>query len=384
MSNTSAPSIREEVYDWLRGLASIAVVLGHFKPFGLPKIYLVWSVHAFVLVTLALAARRNLDFKKIIRALSYVAFVYVALVVTFRPLFLLSPNFPDPGLGPLFLHVRTVFIENPYFAHLWYILIYFQILIFLLFALPLLKRISAAMAIAVALVISQAVFWVTHYLLKSAESTLLPSWFFVMAVGYYIMPRMMEKIRSAESGRVLRCLAVFTVLGFIYAHPYFKELLGVSKNRVFVLNTAISFLVVYFLAEIYFVFKKINLLKRPMQFVFFASRCTLILYIGHQGVEKLFVAHGWGDPVVLTVFSLTVGLLYCNWTHHLFFVFEKQLNRWNFFPGFSQVKIQESAPQVRRLILSEAEMEIVLSREVDLENDLSNTLNLKHPESHLK
>ncbi len=286
--------------------------------------YFVWSIHAFVMVTMALAAKSSFDTAKILRRIAYVAFVYIASVFVFAPLFMLSGK--HVPLRELFFNPFTVFIENPYFGHLWYICLYAQILFFLLFFLKPLRKLSPMPALAGAFIISQGMFVFTHYGLGALESLLLPSWFFVMAAGFYFMPELVQKMQSSHATRRLRAGVALLLLIFFYTHHAVYPWLATPQNRVFALNTFVFLLSIYFLSEVYFFVRAVRWFKPLIQFVVWASRYTLSYYIFHQGIYKFFeYRFPDADRSLLALVCLATGLAYGYGIHESYLWLERKI-----------------------------------------------------------
>lgn len=310
---------RAEIYDWVRGLAALAVVLGHFEPFDIiSKGYFVWSVHAFVLVTMALVSGKSFGIEKFFRRFLYVIFVYTALVFIFRMFFIIQADSrAHVSYRSLFLNPVTMFLRNPYFDHLWYIGLYAQMLIFLVIFCKKLKNISAAKVLLISIFISQAIFLATYYELKRYTTVLLPSWFFVMAVGWYIFPGIVERIGRTDDKRGLRSGAIFTSLCLLFSQKHLFLWLKISEARTCILNTCIFFIVIYFLVEIFFLIKPFKVFKGPIKLVCFISQFTLILYIYHQGIHQIFAIPPAGyDAFVWALFSLITGIPLAYAIHH--------------------------------------------------------------------
>jgi len=118
------------IYDWLRGCASMAVLIGHFK--SVPKMYVVWSVNVFVLTTMALLSRKGYEFNlnKVTRRLSYLGLAYFGSLALFHISYGITGIYPVESLQDLF-GIRSALFKHPYFGNLWYIALYLQLIAFL-------------------------------------------------------------------------------------------------------------------------------------------------------------------------------------------------------------------------------------------------------------
>lgn len=313
---------RIEVYDWLRGLASLAVVLGHFKPFGLNKVFFVWAIHAFVLVTVVLVSQRPFGFEKIAKRLAYVAFIYASLFLILGPLFILQGIKPAMPLSTFFLNPVTVFIENPYFGHLWYLLIYAQLLIFLFFMNQQLKKWDERWVLLGALMLSNLSFTLTFIIFKNFTTLLLISWFFTVAAGLYLLPKLTAWMERNNQHRIGRCLLSFLVLTAIWSYPELRNWLISPEARVSLLSTMVYFLCIYALMELFFILNRYPGLSFLKRFVSLVSRYTLAIYIYHQGLGRLLEPYGVSMEV-LTLFAIISGLFLGHILHHAFLRIER-------------------------------------------------------------
>jgi len=327
------------VYDWLRGLASLAVIFGHFKPFGLSKVFFVWAIHAFMMVTVVLVLQSPLSLKKMVKRLAYLAFIYLGLFLIFRPLFLLQDIQPVIPLAVFFLNPATVFIENPYFGHLWYLLIYVQLLFFLFFMTRPLEQWDRRSVLLGALIVSEIFFTLTHDIIKKYPTVFLPSWFFTMAVGLTLLPKVTAWAEENPRYRIWRCLLSFMVLGVFWSRPEIRDWLILADARVSLLSTLIYFVCIYTVIEIYFIFKQLRFFDFTIGFVSLVSRYTLALYIYHQGLGRLLLPYAVPMEIV-TPLSIVSGLLAGHLLHHLFLGLER------FFAGL-RVKL---SPEVTSLL----------------------------------
>lgn len=297
-----------EVYDWLRGLAALAVVFDHFKPFGLSNIYFVWSIQAFLLVTVVLISPKHLTFGKMAQKLAHVTFCYVFLFVVFWPLFALQDSRAVTPLWMFFFDINTVFIENPYFGHLWYLLIHAQLLVFLCAMDRQLKKWDARWVLIGALILSELSFTWTYLVIERFPTVLLSSWFLTLAAGFYWLPAVTSWIENHPQHRARRCFLSLMVLGALASHPQLSGWLILPDTRVSLLSTLIYFLCIYALMELFFVLNRYPVLNFIKRFVFLVSRYTLVIYIYHQGVGTLLAPHGVSAEF-LTVFSILSGIV---------------------------------------------------------------------------
>lgn len=325
-----------EVFDWIRGLASLAVIFGHFKPWGIPKGYFIWAVHAFMLITAALLSQTGFDRVKLIKRVSYLLFVYTALFLLFRLFFIWQGS--SKGVLPIsffFLNFQTVFIENPYFTHLWYLFIYLQLLVFLLFAAPFLKKWDMRYVLALSLILSGISFVITYYGLGNYATLLLPSWFFVIASGWYLLPRLVPFVEKAEAHRLLRFLASLVILGLIFAPVEWAHWLLLPSARVSIPSTLVYFVMIYALMELYFLLRAKAWFWPLKKFIFAVSRYTLAIYIAHQGIETLLEEPYAINPEWLTLISIPFGIFAGYVLHEIFLQLEKTVEPW--FPA-KQIK----------------------------------------------
>lgn len=329
--NVSASEKLEKikVYDWLRGLACLAVVFGHFKPFGLNKVYFVWSVHAFILVTVVLIFKNHFSFEKLIKRLAYVAFIYLALFLIFRPLFIIQHIQPLVPLKAFFFNPVTVFIDNPYFAHLWYLLVYVQLLFFLFFTDRLIKKWDWRWVLLGAVVITNLSFTLTYDIFKKFPTLLLPSWSFTIAAGMFLLPKLTLWMKQNSQYRMMRFLLSCALLAAIWSCPQLRDWLILSHARVSLLSTIVYFLCIYAAMELYFIVDPYPVLFALKKFVFLASRYTLTLYIYHQGVGRLLEPYAISREA-LTGISIVSGILVGHFLHHAFLYLDR---------GFKKIRI---------------------------------------------
>lgn len=315
---------RNQIYDWIRGLASIAIVLGHFKPFDISKCYFQWSIHAFVLVTLALAASSSFNFSKFCRRFAYLAFVYATLAFCFW----MIHSYQKGVHGAPHQLLLAAFFKNPYFDQLWYFILYAQILIMLLFFSKKFNNLPPGKTILVSLIISQTTFLATYFGLQTFTTISIPSWFFVMSIGWFIMPNFLKKIKDAANKRPLRIIAAFVALCFFFVQPWFREWSQISETRTFILNTLVFFTVIYFLAEFFYFIKNYSFFQPIIKSVCFISKYTLVLYIYHQGVRQ--IVHPTGiDALWWSLFSIATGVLVGHLIHNAYLILEQWIHPWD-------------------------------------------------------
>lgn len=307
-----------EVYDWLRGMASLAVILGHFKPFGISKVYFVWSVHAFILVTAVLISKKSFGFEKLLKRLTYLTFIYLSLLLIFRPLFIFQHVAPVIPVWNLIFNPMAVFLENPYFAHLWYLVIYAQLLFSVYFFQNWFKKWEVRWVLITALILSNF----SYIFFKDYPVVLLPSWFFTIAVGMYLLPKITLWIEKSNKYRILRSMLSFTLLAFILTRSELREWLILPDARVSLLSTLIYFLCIYFVMELFFIvswFPRINFFRK---FIFLVSRYTLTLYIYHQALGRLLLPYGISMEV-LTPLAVISGIFLGFLLHQGFLALER-------------------------------------------------------------
>lgn len=313
----SKPENRDEIYDWLRGFAAIAVVLGHFRPFGAPRVWFAWAVTGFILVTAALMSRAVLTPGKLFKRLIYVAFIYTGLILLFYPIFRLTGQAPNVPLWRLFLDPYMVFIENPYLDHTWYIAIHVQILLFVFLFQNQIRRQSASTVYFFALVISTVFFFFTRFVIKELNTLMLPSWFFVLAFGWYSLAPALEWVKTHDKHRGLRTAASAAVLAVLMAQPKAGLLLENADNKAFILNSVFYIAIVLNLADVYFLIEKNPAFYRLRQSVFDISRVTLFIYLYHQAVWMIDPVKTWNKTLV-SLFCLVTGTLLGHLFHQIF------------------------------------------------------------------
>lgn len=317
-------SERTLVYDWLRGLASLAVICGHYKPFMVPKSFFIWSVHFFVLVTMALISMRPLTPHKITRRLCYAAFVYLVLLAFFHPLFLWQGRDFSGGLIPLLFNPVTTLIENPYFGNVWYLGLYVQILVFLYFFQDKLRGADPKKMLLFSLLVSQAFFLTMFFVVKGYTTIFIPSWLFIMAAGWYVMPAAVERLSVMEQGRLFRLAVMAVVLALIYNLPGVHDWLGASRNRTFILNSVICLLAAVWLTEVYFYLEEKRLGEKFRRAVFVISKYTLVLYIFHQGLWRILEPRA--DPALLTAAAVILGVPAGFLIHNAYLFLERKID----------------------------------------------------------
>ncbi len=299
---------RVAVYDWVRGLAAIAVVLDHYHPFLYANFLFSWAVHAFVLVTLALQSGKKMSAKGLGRKLCYLIYIYAAL------LFLFHPVFASQGRGfrgdwlLLFLNPYHAFIKNPYFDHLWYIALHFQILVFLFVFQGFFKKLRAESVLLGSFIVSHLYFLWSHAVADSYYTIFLPSWLFVMAAGWYGFPRLVSWMQQHPEGRGKRCLAVLLLIVSSLVLPDLRGFLGSYESKTYALNTLFFFGVIFLVAEIYYL-----LVSRGFQWLIHGvsrvSRATLVLYIYHQGLWVLIHPETSAGRLLLAFAAVLSGTL---------------------------------------------------------------------------
>jgi len=313
--------VRTDVYDWLRGLASIAVICGHFYPFNLSKNYFAWAVHAFVLLSMALLSSQKLTAEKLIRRIAYLVFVYLMLIAIFHPIFRIVQGSPHADLSSMFLKPSGIFIDHPYFMHLWYLALYLQMIFFVFFTGTWLNKANGVRIIALSFIVSQILFLLTYFVAGRYRTIFLPSWCFVMACGYYGLPRLVNWSQFQPAGRKLRCTLAFAAVFFFWIVKPLDMWLSNSETRMFALNTFYFFAAVYFLMELYFLLDERRLAIRFRKAINSISRYTLILYIYHQGFYQL-AKDFMPNTFLLTVFSIATGYIVAFFIHNLYLTLE--------------------------------------------------------------
>lgn len=303
---------RDPVFDWTRGLAILAVILDHYRIPGLSEAYFVWGVQGFVLITAALAAETRLTFPKVFRRLVYIFFIYQALVILFYPFHEIFDVRREGAFLQTFNEPVEAVLYNGYFAHLWYLALYAQMLVFFLFFQNSLRRASWKKTAAAALVISQAAYVLAHVVLGRFEQIFILSWAFTIASGWYAGPRLLDWIRENRRTAGKRCLFAFLALAAICSHPGLVNWLELQERQMFLPNTLFSFLVVYAFLELYYLLRTKAAFESLRAFIETMGRYSLVLYIYHQGIHVLFRYRDHGvepNGILLALLAVPTGLL---------------------------------------------------------------------------
>ena len=225
-------------------------------------------------------------------------------------------------LSTFFLNFKTVFIENPYFPHLWYLLIYVQLLGFYFLISDYVKKWDERTVLLGALVISEISFTLTYSIFKKYPTLVLSSWFFTIAVGLCLLPKLVAWMEKNDQFRARRCLLSVAILAALWSHPELRAWLILSHTRVSLLSTLIYFLCIYSVMELFYILDQYPRLSFLKRFVFVVSRYTLALYIYHQGLGKLLEPYAVSMEV-LTPLSIITGLFIGYVLQRAFFGLEK-------------------------------------------------------------
>lgn len=318
---------RQDVYDWLRGLASLGVVFGHLKPF--PKEYVGWSVNFFMIITLALMAQsgRPLAFSKALRRLLYLAFVYTLAVFVFAGAFRAVGLKEQVSLIDLFVSPASVFIQNPYFGNLWYLAVYIQLVLFLVVLLPSLRRWSARVVLPAALVISQGVYLLTHVVLDRWHTIFLPAWFFVMAIGFYVVPPLLGWVARSDRHRYVRTAGALLLVVLGYGLADFPPGQGIAGEHTKLLYLPAFLATFYFFCELYFVLAASHYARWLCRGATSIGQYTLIIYITHMAFVQLLKPFWQPPKLVLAAVVVALSWSLAKMMHPLFLQTESMIRR---------------------------------------------------------
>ena len=310
------------VYDWLRGYASIAVLICHFKP--VPKMYAVWSVNVFVMVTMALLSRKGYDFNlnKVTRRLSYLAFAYFGSLALFHAAFGITGAYPVENLQDLF-SIRSAFSEHPYFGNIWYIALYLQLIAFLFLFFKHLHNYSAKAMLIGTFLVGELVFFITHAIGAFRTITLF-SWVFWMALGFHVLPRMIAW-REEHANR-LKAIRITFYIVFIVLYGYYAQYLNwflISENRTTALVAPIFLGVVFILIDLYYLASTVKFLTPLVKVICFIGRYTLTIYISHTAFSHFVRPHVDG-PWGLTFAVLLISLVFSYGIHQIYLFFDNR------------------------------------------------------------
>ena len=310
------------VYDWLRGCASMAVLIGHFRP--VPKMYMVWSVNVFVLITMALLSRKGYEFNlnKVTRRLSYLGLAYFCSLALFHVSYGITGIYPVESLQDLF-HIRSALCEHPYFGNIWYIALYLQLIAFLFLFFKHRHNYSAKAMLIGTFLVGELMFFISHAAGAFRTITLF-SWVFWMALGFHVLPRMIAWCEENTGRRNAIRVPFYIVLIALYGfYAQYLNWFLISENRTTALVAPIFLGVVFILIDLFYLASAVKVFTPLVTVIRFIGRYTLTIYISHTAFSHYVRAHVDG-PWGLTFAVLSISLIYSYGIHQIYLFFDNR------------------------------------------------------------
>jgi hypothetical protein len=202
---------RDTRIDLFKAFAILAIMLWHFKL--IPTWAFIWAIPVFVFATASLYNLRltSLTVGKVFNNILWVTGL-VGLTTALAAILDLPQAFTDGGTFTILNSLNYLFIRNPYLGHLWYFILYFQLLVVLYILSKLeLNNLTSGYSGLLSLVISLGFSYGLLTFIGQGISINIISWAFVIWLGVFHY----EKINSFIKSRSFRDLSLYIILGLV-------------------------------------------------------------------------------------------------------------------------------------------------------------------------
>ena len=306
---------RIKLWDWLKGLAIIAVVFDHFSI--VPEHFVIWSVNIFVLVTAATYSEPKYFFSVQKLVLKIFQLVYLVTVGVFffkalHSIFELPTLYKiqtNQSLATIFLSPFKLFVRNPYLGDIWYVGLHIQFLFVLFIGLRSGILIKPKWIWSIAIPVSLLSFFATHFVFHRFDTILFSSWLIFLSAGFYGMRPLLRAVETTHHNRwIVLSLALGLLVALFALYPHMPWAFT-NSNRSSFITLPFYFCLLVFFCEAFHLMKNLRHLKFVKAFIILLGRHTLAIYLTHEPFAQIWKVY-FSSPIIFMPLSVGCGILF--------------------------------------------------------------------------